>query len=656
MKKKISLLLVLSLIFSIFSIGINSLNISDNYDIQDGKSPKFFENFSVQNPEGINSANNISDEPESQDQFIYALIKFDYPDIDLHSLEGMDIVTRRDTVKEYYKEKNEAIAKELGLEDICVSYGAPYADIIYSSMEDYKSGRDELIAVSNEDTIERIDVDLLSISDETTVADFDSPEYPLSDVFTDIGITDNVYDGSGIKVGILEKGTPSDYTCVPPNINMEVYSDDPIEYDPSKPANHAYTVMSLLGCTSGVAKGVSFYCASFNDLSKYPYPYNDDYSGKYSPVGCLNWLINTKYVDIINMSACVMSQTSVSAKYTAFCAYVDAISMINSCIIVNSAGNDEYQHFITSPGMTVNTMVVGAINKNKDVANFSSYITVNENTVKPEVVAPGDNICDVPNLGNIGSGTSYAAPLVTGIAARLMHEFPILKSNPSLLKSVLMSGAHKLSSAEGTGLDNESGAGIVNYANSRYIMQNYNYASKENKSGYKKDTVLFENQFCVSPNSTVRINLARIIPGGYDLLLTDDPFVPTTVTALSMKSYKVDILYEYHGYTATLDSFTWDSSSKIAEYKHPFLTNSIFTVRITLLEDTTSLFGELISLSYSGASHVHSCDFSYTSMGKERHSCNCSCGTVFEYEEHTFVGETAGQRRCSKCGMPENLF
>lgn len=67
-------------------------------------------------------------------------------------------------------------------------------------------------------------------------------------------------------------------------------------------------------------------------------------------------------------------------------------------------------------------------------------------------------------------------------------------------------------------------------------------------------------------------------------------------------------------------------------------------------------FGELISLSYSGASHVHSCDFSYTSMGKERHSCNCSCGTVFEYEDHTFVGETAGQRKCSKCGMPENIF
>lgn len=637
MKKKISLLLVLSLIFSIFSIGINSLNISDNYDIQDGKSPKFFENFSVQDQEGINSANNISDEPESQDQFIYALIKFDYPDIDLHSLEGMDIVTRRDTVKEYYKEKNEAIAKELGLEDICVSYSAPYADISYSSMEDYKSSRDELIAVSNEDTIERIDVDLLSVSDEATVADAYGPEYPFSDVFTDIGITDNEYDGSGIKVGILETGIPRNYSNFASGVHIETYGN--------LPSNHTSNVMSLIGGTSGIAKGVSFYCASYYGNANYPYSDNG-----FSPVDCLNWLINTKYVNIINMSAYFPATGSAYNQYTLLCTYIDSLAIMNSCIIVKSAGNDSSSHYVSSPGMAINTMVVGAINKNKDVAKFSSYITVNENTVKPEVVAPGDNICDVPNLGNIGSGTSYAAPLVTGIAARLMHEFPILKSNPSLLKSVLMSGAYKLPSAEGTGLDNESGAGIVNYANSRYIMQDYSYASKENNYGYSKDKILLENHFSVPAKGTVKINLARIISGDYDLQENVNTVVP-----INMEKYKVDILYEYHGYTAIRDSFTWDSSSKTVEYENPFLTNSIFTVRITLLDDMTN-FGELISLSYAGATHVHSCDFSYTSMGKERHSCNCSCGTVFEYEEHTFVGETAGQRRCSKCGMPENLF
>lgn len=610
----------------------------------------------MQDPDGINSANSIPDEPDSQDQTVYALIKFSYPDIDFQLLEGLDTVTRRDTVKEYYKTKNEAIAKELGLEDICVSYGAPYADICYGSIQNYSENRDELIAVSNENAIERIDVDLLSFSEEATVADTYGPEYPLGDVFADIGITDNEYDGSGIKVGILEKGTPSDYACVPPNINMEVYSDKPIEFDPSKPANHAYIVMSLLGCTSGVAKGVSFYCTAFNDLSRYPYPYNDDYSGKYSPVGCLNWLINTKYVDIINMSANVMSETSVSANYTAFCAYVDAISLINSCIIVNSAGNDRSSHFITSPGMAVNTLTVGATTKNKKVAIFSSYKTVNENTIKPEIVAPGDNICDVSNLGNIGSGTSFAAPLVTGIAARLMHEFPVLKRDPSLLKSVLMSGAVKLPSAQGTSIDNESGAGMVNYSNSRHIMQNYSYANKENKTGYKKDTVLFENQFSVPANGTVRINLARIIPGDYNLLLSDDPFIPTTVVTLSMENYKVDILYEYHGYTAMLDSFTWDSSSNMAEYKNPFQTSSTFTVRITLLDDTTGLFGELISMSYSGASHIHSCDHTYSPTGRDYHTAYCSCGTVSEHKDHTFIGETVGQRKCSKCGMPENFF
>lgn len=84
-------------------------------------------------------------------------------------------------------------------------------------------------------------------------------------------------------------------------------------------------------------------------------------------------------------------------------------------------------------------------------------------------MAPGTNIC-LPNsslsVTSIGSGTSYSAPIVTGLVAQLMQSNYITRFNPYTVKSYLCCASSNDSIAGVTPsyntLMNETGAGLVN--------------------------------------------------------------------------------------------------------------------------------------------------------------------------------------------------
>ena len=80
------------------------------------------ENLSVLNEDFVALPENELEEitSNSNDYDVYVLMQFDYPSIDIATLEGLSVEERRDTVKNYYKTKNEQIASELGLSGISV--------------------------------------------------------------------------------------------------------------------------------------------------------------------------------------------------------------------------------------------------------------------------------------------------------------------------------------------------------------------------------------------------------------------------------------------------------------------------------------------------------------------------------------------------------
>ena len=96
-------------------------------------------------------------------------------------------------------------------------------------------------------------------------------------------------------------------------------------------------------------------------------------------------------------------------------------------LIVNSAGNEEgYEPgTIIAPADVDGVVAVGAVNSNGVRAFWSSIGPTYDGRIKPDVVAPGVSIL-VPaayseDRYTLNSGTSFSAPIVTGIAALIMQ-------------------------------------------------------------------------------------------------------------------------------------------------------------------------------------------------------------------------------------------
>ena len=100
------------------------------------------------------------------------------------------------------------------------------------------------------------------------------------------------------------------------------------------------------------------------------------------------------------------------------------------------------------------------------VAHFSSRGPVSPFYLKPEIVAPGAYINSTQNNGgyNFTSGTSYAAPHVSGAAALLLQKNPELHHHE--IKSLLLTTVEPVSDAYGQEFSlHESGSGRLDIGN-----------------------------------------------------------------------------------------------------------------------------------------------------------------------------------------------
>lgn len=124
-----------------------------------------------------------------------------------------------------------------------------------------------------------------------------------------------------------------------------------------------------------------------------------------------------------------------------------AINLWRSVVV--AAGNAGNAGHVISPATAFNVIAVGSYDEGTQLmSGFSSGvdpISAHSDRQKPEVVAPGESFISTthasPWLGAVGSGTSYAAPLVTGTVALLMQRRPALQYWPETVRAIVMTSA-----------------------------------------------------------------------------------------------------------------------------------------------------------------------------------------------------------------------
>ena len=127
-------------------------------------------------------------------------------------------------------------------------------------------------------------------------------------------------------------------------------------------------------------------------------------------------------------------------------------------MVVVAAGNNgaDSWHYITTPADADSVLTIGAVDSNRQAANFSSYGPTSDGQVKPDIAAIGVGaVVASPNTGNpfFGNGTSYACPIMAGTATCLWQAFP--EVNNMQIIDALRKSSDKFSIP-----DNRTGYGI----------------------------------------------------------------------------------------------------------------------------------------------------------------------------------------------------
>jgi subtilisin family serine protease len=108
-------------------------------------------------------------------------------------------------------------------------------------------------------------------------------------------------------------------------------------------------------------------------------------------------------------------------------------------LVVNSAGNSGNApwKYITAPADGDSVLAVGAVDTNAVITVFSSYGPTYDLRIKPNTLAVGSRtvIYRTNDSTGIGSGTSFSAPIISGMAACLWQKYPLV-TNIELLQAI----------------------------------------------------------------------------------------------------------------------------------------------------------------------------------------------------------------------------
>ncbi|MGQ9584740.1 MAG: S8 family serine peptidase [Anaerolineae bacterium] len=249
---------------------------------------------------------------------------------------------------------------------------------------------------------------------------------------------------------------------------------------------------------------------------------------------------------------------------------------------------------VTNPGLGYNVMTVGNFDHQRTPTwtddtmkdTCSSYAdpkSLKGDREKPEVVAPGTEInstlnrTSAPWMGNVGSGTSYSAPVVAGLAADLMQVQPGLKGWPEATRAIIMAAARNgvnesYGGGDGKGLrtSDQAGAGGLDF------QAAYRIATGK-QGGWQKKTVYYDTFNNLPVSDGFASEAARYFYYNVQLeegkkvrvaLVWDTNPAHTEYSSTSQPSSDLD-LRVFKGSQRVAYSSSYDNTFEIVEFEAP---------------------------------------------------------------------------------------
>lgn len=115
------------------------------------------------------------------------------------------------------------------------------------------------------------------------------------------------------------------------------------------------------------------------------------------------------------------------------------------CVAAGNEGTEGGEHTLGIPADADSILTVGAVNTSGQLGNFSSYGPTSDGRIKPEVCAVGWGATLINGDNDIvrSNGTSFATPLLAGMAASLWSALP--KENAMQIRERIIRSADRYS-------------------------------------------------------------------------------------------------------------------------------------------------------------------------------------------------------------------
>ena len=240
------------------------------------------------------------------------------------------------------------------------------------------------------------------------------------------------YKGEGIDIAVIDAGFANINTNPSLN-NINIKGAKSFIYENNNPFDtdsHGVWVLSCMATNKpnffvGTAPEANYWLFRTEDTSS-EFPVEQDY-----------WLTAIEYadsagVDIVNTSLYYTHMDLPPYQYnwqdmdgkTKLASKGANMAAKKGILIVCCAGND--RSWIGTPGDSPSVLTVGSVNSNGIIDYFTSFGLTVDGRIKPDIVALGGyaSVIDVTGDIDFRTGTSYASPIICGLAACLWQAYP----------------------------------------------------------------------------------------------------------------------------------------------------------------------------------------------------------------------------------------